>query len=137
VVAEVKTYHADLVRDGRYWNVRVPEVERSTQARNLGEAEAMARDLIAIMEDVAPDSFEVEVKIVLPEDVRRELQRSADLREQAARTQAQAAQVARDVALRMREDLGMSLREIGKALGVTFQRAKQLLDEAAQHRTHA
>jgi hypothetical protein len=134
-VAEVKTYHADLVRDGRYWNVRVPEIQRSTQARNLGEAEAMARDLIAIMEDVRPDSFDVEVKIVLPEDVRRELQRSADLREQAARAQAEAAQVARNMALRLRDELGMSLREIGKALGVTFQRAKQLLDEASEHRT--
>jgi hypothetical protein len=28
--------------------------------------------------------------------------------------------------------LGLSLRDIGRALGVTFQRAKQLVDEAAQ-----
>jgi hypothetical protein len=134
-VAEVKTYHANLVRDGRYWNVSVPEVERSTQARNLGEAEAMARDLIVIMEDVPPDSFDIDVRIILPEDVRRELQRSADLREQAARTQAEAAWVTRDMALRLRDEMGMSLREIGKALGVTFQRAKQLLDEAPERKT--
>jgi hypothetical protein len=134
-VAEVKTYHANLVRDGRYWNVRVPEVERSTQARNLGEAEAMARDLIVIMEDVPPDSFDIDVRIILPEDVRRELQRSADLREQAAHAQAEAAQVTRDMALRLRDEMGMSLREIGKALGVTFQRAKQLIDQASERST--
>jgi hypothetical protein len=135
-VAEVKIYHANLVRDGRFWNVRVPEVERSTQARTLSEAETMARDLIAIMEDIPPDSFDVAVKIVLPEDVRREMQRSADLREQAASKQAEAAQIARQVALTLRDDLGMSLRDIGKALGVTFQRAKQLLDEATGRHTH-
>lgn len=67
MVAEMKVYHADLKRDGRFWNIRVPEVERSTQARNLREAEAMGRDLIAIMEDIPPDSFEVEVKVTLPE----------------------------------------------------------------------
>jgi DNA-directed RNA polymerase specialized sigma24 family protein len=134
-VAEVKTYHANLVRDGQFWNVRVPEVERSTQARTLSEAEAMARDLVAIMEDIPPDSFEVEVKIVLPDDVRREMQRSADLRQQAASKQAEAAQIAREVALRLRDELGMSLRDIGKALGVTFQRAKQLLDEARNRQT--
>jgi len=135
-VAEVKTYRANLTRDGRYWNVRVPEVERSTQARNLAEAEAMARDLIAIMDDVPPDTFAVEVKIVLPDDVRRELQRSAELREQAAKAQAEAARLARDVAVRLRDELGMSLRDIGRSLGVTFQRAKQLLDEAANRHTH-
>jgi len=131
----MKSYHANLTRDGRFWNIRVPEVERSTQARNLNEAEAMARDLVAIMEDIPPDSFDIEVKITLPDDVRRELQRSAALREQAAQAQAEAARLARDVAVRLRDELGMSLRDIGKALGVTFQRAKQLLDEAASRGT--
>lgn len=134
-MATMKSYHANLTRDGRFWSIRVPEVERSTQARNLNEAEAMARDLVAIMEDIPPDSFDIEVKITLPDDVRRELQRSAALREQAAQAQAEAARLARDVAVRLRDELGMSLRDIGKALGVTFQRAKQLLDEAASRGT--
>jgi hypothetical protein len=34
-----------------------PEVQRTTQARTLREVEPMARDLIAIMEDVPADSF--------------------------------------------------------------------------------
>lgn len=127
----MKTYHAELDRDGRFWHIRVPEVERSTQARSLNEAEAMARDLIALMEDIPPDSFDVEVKIVLPDDVRHELQQSMDLREQAAQAQAEAARLTRDAAQRLRE-MGFSLRDIGKALGVTFQRAKQLIDEAGR-----
>jgi hypothetical protein len=133
----VKTYHATVDRDGQFWRIRVPEVGRSTQARTLGEAEAMARDLIAIMDEIPPDSFEVDVKIMLPEDVQRDLQQSAVLREQAAQAQAEAARLARHAAQRLRE-LGLSLRDIGRALGVTFQRAKQLVDEAqAQMRSRS
>jgi hypothetical protein len=52
LVADMKMYRAELERDGRFWRVRVPDIERSTQARSLSEAEAMVRDLIAVMTDV-------------------------------------------------------------------------------------
>lgn len=89
----------------------------------------MVRDLIAIMADVPQNSFAVDMKIILPEDVQLELDQSQVLREQARQTQAEAARLARDAAHRL-HTLGLSLRDIGKALGVTFQRAKQLVDEA-------
>lgn len=131
MVADLKTYRAEIERDGRFWRVRVPDIDRSTQARSLSEAEAMVRDLIAIMTDVPQNSFAVDMKIILPEDVQLELEQSQMLREQARQSQAEAARLARDAAHRL-HTLGLSLRDIGKALGVTFQRAKQLVDEAAQ-----
>jgi len=124
-VAELKTYHAEVDRDGKVWRVRVPAVARATQARTLREAESMARDLIAIKDDIPADSFDLDIAIILPAEVRAELDQSAELRQQAARSQAQAAQLAR----RLR-DQGLSLQDVGKALGVSFQRAKQLIDEA-------
>ena len=127
----MKTYRAEIERDGRFWRVRVPDIDRSTQARNLSEAEAMVRDLIAIMTDVPQSSFAVDMKIILPEDVQLELDQSQALREQAKQSQAEAARLARDAAHRLHV-LGLSLRDIGQALGVTFQRAKQLVDEAAR-----
>lgn len=127
----MKTYRAEIERDGRFWRVRVPDIDRSTQARSLSEAEAMVRDLIAIMTDVPQGSFEVDMKIILPEDVQLELDQSMALREQARQSQAEAARLARDAAHRL-HTLGLSLRDIGQALGVTFQRAKQLVDEAAR-----
>jgi len=130
-VAKLKIYRIDVERDGRYWRIRVPDVERSTQARHLREVELMARDLIAIMEDTSPDSFELDVHIELPEDVRQELARSAELREQAATAQAEAARLSRDAARRL-YDRGLPLRDIGKVLGVSFQRAKQLVDQARE-----
>jgi hypothetical protein len=128
-VAELKTYHAEVDRDGKLWRVRVPEVARTTQARTLREAESMARDLVAIMDDIPADSFGLDMTIILPAEVRAELDRSAELREQAARSQAQAAQLARRAARRLR-DQGLPLQDVGTALGVSFQRAKQLIDEA-------
>jgi len=128
-VADLKIYHAEVDRDGTVWRVRVPEVQRTTQARTLRDVEPMARDLIAIMEDIPADSFQVNVRITLPEEVAAELQRSAALREEAARNQAEAAQLARQAARHLR-DHGLPLRDVGRALGVSFQRAKQLIDEA-------
>ena len=129
MVADLKTYHADVERDGKVWRVRVPKVQRTTQARNLREVEPMARDLIAIMDDIPADSFNVNVHITLPPDIAAELERSAALREEAARAQAQAAQLSRQAARHLR-DHGLPLRDVGQALGVSFQRAKQLIDEA-------
>lgn len=67
--------------------------------------------------------------MVLPEAVRRDLEQSAALREEAARAQAKAAQLARHAAALLRSK-GLPLRDVGQALGVSFQRAKQLVDEA-------
>ena len=53
-MAEVRTYHAKVDRDGKVWRIRVPEVARTTQARTLREVEPMARDLIAIMDNIRP-----------------------------------------------------------------------------------
>jgi len=55
----------------------------------------MDRDLVAIMDDTPAGSFGLDMTIILPAEVRAELDRSAELREQAARSQAQAAQLAR------------------------------------------
>jgi hypothetical protein len=57
----VRTYRAEVSRDGEFWRIRVPEVDRSTQARDEDEIEPMARDLIAIMDDVPADSFALTV----------------------------------------------------------------------------
>ena len=52
-------YTARVERGEQFWLVTVPEIQRTTQARTLGEVEPMARDLIAVMEHVDPQSFEL------------------------------------------------------------------------------
>ena len=55
-------YTAEVERDGEFWMIRVPEIDYVTQARHEGEIETMARDLIATVEDVPADSFELAVR---------------------------------------------------------------------------
>lgn len=121
---------AELGRSGRWWVIAVPDVSGAhTQVRRLAEAEEVARELISLMTNQPADSFSIEVDVLLPEDVRRDLDQSAKLREQAAHTQARAAQLTRHAARLLRER-GLPLRDVGQALGVSIQRAKQLVDEA-------
>ncbi len=129
MVAALKVYEVDVERDGRFWHIHVPEVARSTQARTLREIEPMAMDLIVIMDEVQRGAFQLDIHITLPEDVRRELDTAAELREKAASAQAEAARLSRGAARRL-HDLGLPLRDIGKVLGVSYQRAHQLVDEA-------
>lgn len=121
---------AELGQSGRWWVISVPEVPGAhSQARRLSHAEDVARELISLMTDAAPESFAIHVDVVLPEAVRRDLEQSAALREEAARAQAEAAQLSRHAAALLRSR-GLPLRDVGRALGVSFQRAKQLVDEA-------
>jgi DNA-directed RNA polymerase specialized sigma subunit len=91
----------------------------------------MVRVLIAIIEDVEQDSFAIDVDIELPQDVHRDFARSAMLRDEAARAHAEAALLSREAARRL-YDQGLPLRDIGKVLGVSFQRAKQLVDQTRE-----
>lgn len=126
-VVEVTTYHAQVERGERFWLVYVPEVDRWTQARKFGEVEATARDLVAVMTEAAPDSFELAVAVTWPDEVRDHLAQAEQLREQAARANSAAAAEMRTAA-RALADRGLSVRDLGKALGVSYQRAHQLVN---------
>jgi predicted RNase H-like HicB family nuclease len=124
-------YTVTAQRDGRWWFVRVPEVPGAiTQARRLDQVEAMAREVVSLLLEVAPDSFDLDVRAAIPDEVRAELARARDLQRQAERTQAEAATLVRDAARKLREQ-GLSVADVGAVLGVSFQRASQLLDRRA------
>jgi hypothetical protein len=93
------TYHARVVRGDVFWLVHVPEIDHYTQARNLGEVEPMARDLIAVMKEVDPQSFALEVSVEA-------------LRQESDRTKHLAAQEVRVAAKELRER-GLTVRDIG------------------------
>jgi hypothetical protein len=130
MVAVMDTYHAKVERDGRFWLIRVPEVGRSTQARHLREVEEMARDLIAVMRDVEPDSFHLVVSHRLPRSVQAHLDRAQKLREQSDIAKSRAAEESR-AAVRELVDAGLPLRDIGQLLGISHQRAAQLATDTA------
>lgn len=129
-MALMNIYTARVERDGRFWLVHVPEIDRYTQARNLREVEAMARDLVAVMLEVEPDSFELDIELELPEPVRAHLAAAERLRAESTRANAAAAEEAR-AAARGLAAAGLPVRDIGIALGVSHQRAHQLLTQAS------
>lgn len=128
----MKTYTAIASRGERWWVVRVPGLGNNreeglpTQARTLAEVEPMARDLIALWLDVPADSFNVATQVELPDLVQRHLAQASKLAEEAAAAQAAAARERREAALEL-QSFGMTVRDIGAALGVSHQRAQQLI----------
>jgi len=119
-------YTVQVTRDGRYWHLWVPEVERATQARHLREVETMARDLIALMTDQEPDTFDLRVQIQRPAHVEQHLARAARYREEVRRAQAAAVEELRKAAQELRAE-NMPLRDIGKLLEISPQRVHQLV----------
>ncbi|HZV50544.1 MAG TPA: hypothetical protein VFD49_12330 [Candidatus Dormibacteraeota bacterium] len=120
------TYRAVVTRGERYWIVRVPEIGRATQARHLRELDAMTKDLISVMTGKDAGSFTVDYELRLPRSVAARLRRARRLRELAARAQARASDETRAAARELHER-GLPLRDIGRALGVSYQRAHQLV----------
>ena len=122
----MRAHAVSVRREGRWWIADVPGVG-ATQARRLGELRDRAADLIATALDCDPEEVELEMDVELPADVVVELDRAAALREQSARAQREAALAVRSAAARLHEQ-GVSVRDIGTALGVSYQRAHQLLN---------
>jgi hypothetical protein len=119
-------YTAIVERDQPFWKVTVPEIDRVTQARHLREVDAMTRELISLMEDIPEDSFGLTVQILLPPGVRAHLDRAEELRRQAAEANHSAAEESREAVRQLRE-LGLTVRDVGDAIGVSHQRAHQLV----------
>lgn len=122
-------YEATVSREGKWWMVRVPEINGLTQARRLAEAELMARELVASTLDVPIERVAVRLQLEsighvvdLPgrlEGIAVDRQRAAELERRAA---GEVARLAKELAL-----LDVPLRDVGTVLGISHQRAHQLL----------
>lgn len=128
-MAAVSDYTAICERVGKWWEITVPELDEVTQARRLSQVDSTVRDLIRLMTGARPDTVHVQVRV--PGDLEDEVARARKLREHADAEIREAAALSRHAARRLHEQ-GLPLRDIGEMLGVSFQRAKQLVDEATE-----
>jgi hypothetical protein len=55
------TYDVGVYRDGRWWMIRIPELDGLTQARWPGEVKSMARSYIAVSTDQPIDTIAVRI----------------------------------------------------------------------------
>jgi hypothetical protein len=121
-------YRVEVARDGKWWMVAIPEIDGLTQARRLEEAALMARDYIAISLEVPIEEVEVTIAVIDVDGV--------NIAEELARLAAERAEVeaARDRVAEETRRLAKALagkkvpvRDIGAILGVSHQRAHQLV----------
>lgn len=132
-MSDHKTYTARCVRSDGWWAISVAELPGvHTQARRLDQAEVMVREAIALMLDVPEDSFEVTLAPELPAGLAETL---ADVGRRKAEADAaqQAARHAALVAARALVAAGLTVRDAGRLLGVSYQRVAQLLASGADH----
>lgn len=121
------TYTIEVRRSGRWWAIDVPEVKGAhTQARRLGEIAAMARDAIAGVLDVSPRSFAVVIRPVLDDRLQSLVDAARRSRIAVQEAQLAAAESAAR-ALRSLQRDGVPLRDAGELLGISHQRAAQIM----------
>jgi hypothetical protein len=123
----MKTYTVQATRSGRWWAITIDEDPRAqTQARRLDQVESMARSVLADLDALGPDEAATFTVTAHAADLEA-LRRSA-LQAKAVATKASedASRTAREFA-RTASEQGLPVRDIGALLGVTHQRAQQLL----------
>jgi predicted RNase H-like HicB family nuclease len=125
----MSTYTARAERDeGGWWAVSVPELPGVfTQARRLGQVEELVRDAIALWLESPIDGFEVHVEASIP-DLDEQIELVAKARRRAEELREEAGLRSRRVAAEL-AGRGLTVRDIGQVLGVSHQRAAQLLEQ--------
>jgi predicted RNase H-like HicB family nuclease len=119
-------YEATVIREDGWWMVHVPAINGLTQARRLAEAELMARELVAVTQDVELDTVAAIVTEVDGVPVRAVVDAVAAERAEAARLEAEATAKVSTLARTLAER-HVSMRDIGAVLGVSHQRVHQLV----------
>ncbi len=125
----MKTYDITVTREGKWWMIEVPAVDGLTQARRLSEIKAMAVSLIAVTLDVPASKVAVNIVAMNVDGTDLVQQRRQIDAERAAASEAELKAAALTVELVRKLDADhVPLRDIGEAVGVSFQRVHQLLN---------
>lgn len=133
------TYRVNVTRDGRWWMIHVPELSGhkcadgtinltdTTQARRFSEVPGQARDFICTVTDKAPSEVGMDIAVEVDGiDVTARASKLRHDRELAERFAANAQQEARELARDLAAS-GVAVRDVGEVLGVSHQRAQQLI----------
>jgi predicted RNase H-like HicB family nuclease len=116
----MKHYEANVRQGENHWIVTVPKIGAVTQARTINELNTMTKDLIEITTD--DKDFDISFDYDLPSEVAE----AVELKRQAVELEARA-MATQIIAAKKLHELGVSLRDIGKLLGISHQRAHQLI----------
>ncbi|MBV9384491.1 MAG: hypothetical protein JOY82_10680 [Streptosporangiaceae bacterium] len=122
---ETTTFTALCQRAGRWWAIRVPQIEGlAAQVRSLDQAEMMTRQSIARTLGVPPETIKVEVRTETSNPVTEALRAR-----EAARQAADAAVQATRVAIESLLHDGCTVRDMAILLGLTPAEIAQFAPE--------
>ncbi|MGP8223939.1 MAG: type II toxin-antitoxin system HicB family antitoxin [Acidimicrobiales bacterium] len=117
-------------RSGSWWAFSVPEIPGAHgQARRLEQVRDEARDVISMMLDAESDSFDVSLSIKLDPRIEHALDEAKAARKDLDSYQRVAQEKLRLAAEQIKEVGGLSIRDIGSLLDVSFQRISQILSD--------
>ena len=123
----VTRYTVTAERGRRWWVLQCVEHPGAvSEVARLDQAADAMREAIAFVAQVDPADVEVDVRAAIPDEVGTHVRAAAHLREVAQRANREAAAESR-AAARVLRDAGLSVRDVGTVLGVSHQRAHQLL----------
>jgi len=126
----VKTYTVTTERSGSWWAFSVPEIPGAHgQARRLEQVRDEARDVISMMLDAEPDSFDISLSVRLDPRIEHALDEAKAARQELDSYQRVAQEKLRLAAEQIKEIGGLSFRDIGSLLDVSFQRISQILSD--------
>jgi hypothetical protein len=125
----MRSFTSSASKDGRWWVVQCDQEPAAlSQVARLEQAEEAQREAIAFVLDLDPDEIEVEVRPALDNVVRYALERARERRAKAEELAREASEEFRSVA-RFLASEDYALRDIGAILGVSHQRAHQLVND--------
>ncbi len=123
------THQVKVTRNERrhLWVIHVPAIRRTAESRNLRNVDDLVVRLIHETTKEPVSRIRLDYEFALPRSVRERLERGRRLRRTSVEAQAKATAEYRAVA-RYLHEAGMPLRNVGEVLGVSHQRAHQLLN---------
>lgn len=120
-------YTATARRDGSWWVVQCDQLPAAiSQVRRLDQAGGIHQEAIAFVAGVPASEVEVEVMADVPAGVTETLRRVATLRAEVASAEVEARSLW-SAAARELHTAGLTVRDVGTVLGVSYQRAHQLV----------
>jgi hypothetical protein len=111
---------------GQWWVLECAELGAVSQVRRLSDAKEEMREALAYLADVAPDSFDIDVRPIVSDDVAALMIAAAEHRTRASTEQKQAADALRAAARAMHER-GLTYRDVAVVMGLSYQRVAQLV----------
>lgn len=117
---------AEAVKDGQWWVAEFSLDGRAygTQARRIDQLQDMVADAAALMSGADKDDFDVAILVdygPYTEAVQQYQEKARDL----ARAEEETSLASRRAVAALRQ-AGMSMRDIGTIMGISYQRAAQL-----------